>query len=382
MTRRHVLAGAAFGAAALALSGSSHRNRPPVPHPLPVAARRRDRYVRGLNCYTLNYASVDEAENEPQDSYRYLAARGHRIIRLPFQWGLVQPELGGPLDAQFAAGIVAEVAAIGRAGMRAIIDVHSGGRHPDVVEATGALGSGISQEQFNDLWLRLSDLFRGDRRVYAYDLMNEPYELPDEVWQSYSQGVVAALRAHGDGTLLWIEGNEYSSAGSWREHQPKPWIDDPIDRHAYSAHCYPGITSEEPQREPTAVDQDEFLLDLSHFVGWLAEFDRRGSIGEVGWPSARYVGATGAQEWNRLGEAWYAMADKARLDVTYFGASSAYDNWLWAYNASQNGLHLPGLHRAESQAVVIEAHPSSWCAPRCGAPPGEVRASPSPRGGP
>jgi endoglucanase len=366
-----VLVGAAFGAVATVLSSGCGEHRLPAPHPLRVPGGGAREYRRGINSYTLNYAS----RCEPPASYGYLAARGHRIVRLPFQWGSVQRRLGEALDGPFLRLLTTEVAAIGHAGMRAILDVHSGGRHPDVVKATSRLGDGISQEQFNDLWLRLSDVFRDDRRVYAYDLMNEPYELADHVWQSYSQGVVQALRAHGDRTLLWIEGNDYASAGSWREHQPRPWIDDPIDRHVYSAHSYPGMTSEEPQTEPTAADQKEFLRDLRHFVDWLAEFDRPGSIGEVGWPSARRVGATGGQEWNRLGDAWYEMADEARLDVTYFGASSAYDNWLWAYNANRNGLHLPGLHRAESQAAVIEAHPSSRCAPRCGAPAGAVNAA-------
>jgi endoglucanase len=348
--------------------------RLPAPHPLSVRAGRGSReraYLRGVSSYTLNYS----AQREAPASYGYLAARGHRIIRLPFQWGSVQRDLGGPLDEQFLRLLTAEVAAIGRAGMRVVLDVHSGGRHPDVVKATSTLGQGISQEQFDDLWLRLSDIFRDDPRIYAYDLMNEPYDLADDIWQRYSQGVVRALRARGDRTLLWIEGNEYASAGAWREHQPRPWIDDPIDRHAYSAHCYPGRTSEEPQREPTADDEKEFLDDLRVFAAWLARFDRRGSIGEVGWPSARRVGATGADEWNRLGNAWYAMADEARLDVTYFGASSAYDNWLWAYTASDSGLHVPGLHRAESQAAVIEAHPSSFCAPHCGAPAAQVTGS-------
>ena len=199
--------GAAFGAVATVLSSGCGEQRLTRRVPSRSPGSGTHEYLRGINSYTLNYAS----RCEPRSSYRYLAARGHRIIRLPFQWGSVQARLGGPLDEPFLRLLTAEVAAIGRAGMRAILDVHSGGRHPDVVKPTSRLGNGISQEQFNDLWLRLSDVFRDDRRVYAYDLMNEPYELADDVWQSYSQGVVQALRAHGDRTLLWIEGNDYAS---------------------------------------------------------------------------------------------------------------------------------------------------------------------------
>jgi endoglucanase len=287
-------------------------------------------------------------------------------VRLPFEWGYVQPQLGAPLDERFAAAIESEVASIADAGMRAILDVHSSGRHPLAHRPRVHFGDGISQAQFDDVWLRLSERFAGDPRIYAYDLMNEPAGFPDEVWQAFSQGVVEALRAHGDRTLLWIEGNAYSQFFDWREHQPRPWIDDPIDHHAYSAHGYPGRTASQAQRAPHQSDQRDFLEGLRDFLEWLRQFGRPGSVGEVGWPSEREVGEIGAAQWNGLGEAWYSMADAGRLDVTYFGVSSAYDNWLWAYDAPRNGfpVPVPGLRQAESQAKVIEAHLSRSPSPR------------------
>jgi endoglucanase len=360
LTRRRLLITAAAGTAALLAEACGSSAPLPRPEPLAVDGSGSGSYLRGVNIYTLNYAASDgRLVGEPASSYRFLAARGHRLVRLPFEWGYVQPKLSGPLSWRFLHALDHEVASIARAGMRTILDVHSGGCHPFTYRPRNCFGRGISQAQFNDVWLRLSDHFRGDPRIYAYDLMNEPGGMPDEVWQSFSQGAVDALRTNGDTRLLWIEGNEYSRLAHWREHQPRPWIDDPFDNHAYSAHAYPGLTADQPQRVPRADDQQEFLLALRDFVDWLGSFGRRGSIGEVGWPSQRRVGATGAADWNRLGQAWYAMADAGALDVTYFGASSSYDNWLWAYDARRNGFPVPGLHRAESQAHVIEAHLSS-----------------------
>lgn len=324
------------------------------------AARPDRRYLRGVNCYTLNYVAGSGRGHagEPAASYRYLGARGHRIVRLPFEWGYVQPRLGGPLDRGFMRALEREVAVIADAGMRTIIDLHSSCRHPLALRARHRFAAGISEREFCDVWLRLSDRFAGDRRIYAYDLMNEPFDLPDAVWQAFSQEAVGALRERGDHTRLWIEGNEWSLAGVWRRHQPRPWIDDPAGRIVYSAHTYPGQTGQRAQRVPLGGDGRTFVTNLAGFVAWLDEFRCRGSIGEVGWPSGSSVGAGQGRAWNRLGDAWYSLADESRLDVTYFGASSAYGNWLWAYDGAPNAVPAPGLTRAHSQAKVIEAHPS------------------------
>jgi endoglucanase len=360
LTRRHLLAGGTAGAVALLASERACRSGVPSRAPVSAAAPYDGRGVlRGVNSYTLAYASVDgRTEGEPAHSYAYLAGRGHRIVRLPFEWGRIQPRLGGPLDEVFLAGIEAETAAISDAGMRVILDVHSSGRHPTKLSEQHRFGRGIAASEFADLWLRLSDRFADDPRIHAYDLMNEPFGVPDAVWQEYSQRAVTALRESGDRTPLWIEGNELALASGWREHQPVAWIDDPLERIVYSAHTYPGGAAMQAQRAPRAADQAAFLADLRDFTAWLSEFGVRGCIGEVGWPSQRHVGRDGALEWNRLADAWFAIADSAGLDVTYFGASSAYDNWLWAYDAPRNEMPVPGLSVAESQATVIEAHPS------------------------
>lgn len=359
MTRRRLIATAALGAAAVLVAARGRQGGPGTGELPRVAPGPGDLYRRGVNSYTLNYAGDHgQPAGEPQRSYAYLSERGHRLVRLPFTWGYVQPELGRPLDAGFLAVLENEVAEIADAGMRTILDVHSSGRHPTAKQARLRFGAGITPEQFEDLWLRLSERFADHPGIYAYDLMNEPFEMPDEVWQEYSQRVVEALRSHGDRTLLWIEGSEWSLASEWRDHQPMPWIDDPLDKHAYSAHTYPGAAAMRPQQEPEGEDHRRFLADLRGFIDWLGEFGVRGSIGEVGWPSEHDVGKDGAARWNHIAAEWYAIADAAHLDVTYFGASSAYDNWLWAYDADRNALPAPGLRRVHSQAAVIEAHPT------------------------
>ena len=61
MTRRQLLVGAAFGAVATVLCGGCGEERLPAPHPLTVpGGGGAHAYLRGINSYTLNYASRRE----------------------------------------------------------------------------------------------------------------------------------------------------------------------------------------------------------------------------------------------------------------------------------------------------------------------------------
>ena len=358
-----VLAGA-LGLAVLA-GGSGDRpersrpgSEPPRGAQQPAGAKAPG-YRRGVNVYTLLYLSSDPAyRGEPSSSYRFLASRGIDIIRLPFRWGTLQPTLGGPFDPAFEASLIREVRRIDAAGMQTVLDLHNSYRHP-TSEGPASIVDGISQAHLDDVWLKLSRLFEDDPSIYAYDLMNEPYDLPSRAIETASQGIVTALREAGDDTLLWIEGNEYSAVEDWTSNHRKPWIEDPADNHMYSAHSYIGGQDSNPIY-PGNIDGDPrraTLANLKVFTDWLDRHGQRGSIGELGWPSRRFNPSW--QAWNRLYDAWYRAADAAALDVTYFGATSAYDEHLFAYDAPQNRFRsTPGISQAESQASVIEAHPS------------------------
>jgi hypothetical protein len=95
------------------------------------------------------------------------------------------------------------------------------------------------------------------------------------------------------------------------------------------------------------------LRDLSQFTKWLERYHVRGYIGEVGWP-----GTKDAAEWNRVGQGWYAAADRAHLWVTAWSAAELWpqDYPLAIYRGSHDDLRL---HIAGPQAAVVTAHPST-----------------------
>lgn len=101
--------------------------------------------------------------------------------------------------------------------------------------------------------------------------------------------------------------------------------------------------------------QRRVRAELKVFTDWLARNGVDGYIGEVGWPDD---GRGEAAQWNQLAERWYQDADAARLWVTNWAAG---EWWRSTYNlASYEDRELgSGVDSANTQAAVIEAHPST-----------------------
>jgi endoglucanase len=344
-----------------------------------------DTVMRGVNdetlYYTLGYGDGYGPVNEPQSSYTYLASRGLKLIRLQIGWGSLQTTLGGSLNASYLADIHTEVNRIHAAGMSTILDMQSSGRWPDDTGSSyvwgGDGGNNITEAQAADIWVKLSSEFKNDPGVIAYDIVNEPYEqqsgnstyLSTATVQSYEQYIVSAIRSNGDSKLLWIEGNNYSAAGGFQTtNGDTAWINDPDNNIMYSAHDYPPTSNGGSWSNTTFQSSDSSwsndLTDSTGFVTWMNANHVRGSIGEIGVPTA----ATGSdqQEWNNVLNEMYDIADTNKLWVTYFDAGSSFDEPNLAYdNSGGNTVDLstkpatvPGINHANYQAPIIEAHPS------------------------
>lgn len=100
------------------------------------------------------------------------------------------------------------------------------------------------------------------------------------------------------------------------------------------------------------------LAELEKLTDWRGQNDVDGYIGEVGWPDD-FAGY--AALWNSLADAWYA--DAAGLWVTQW---STEEWWGRDYKlAAYEDRHSPnGVDSANTQTVVIEAHPTTPSYPR------------------
>ncbi|HWI31649.1 MAG TPA: cellulase family glycosylhydrolase [Microbacterium sp.] len=335
-------------------------------------------YLRGVNIYSLVFAGKQAdptALGEPQSSYDYLASRGVSIVRLAVPWQRLQeiPEGGGALDGLAAPvstpyldAVEEQVRRAAAAGIRTIIDLHNGCTYPwgagAFVEGSVRCGDGISEAHVSTIWTSIAERFRGDERVAAFDIFNEPrWSVGVDVYKRYAQVAVDAIRATGDQHTLWVEGILSDTRGRVAAIAPDgPWIADPLGKVMYSEHFY---DNEAGDSFDPGVDHTRVLERLSTFARWCREWAVRCSVGEVGWPSGGAGGvqtAESGEAWNDLFERFYAIADEYELDVTYFAASSVKQvGTLLAYVGSEPGLPSPsGIDTALSQAEVIERHPS------------------------
>jgi hypothetical protein len=91
------------------------------------------------------------------------------------------------------------------------------------------------------------------------------------------------------------------------------------------------------------------------FTTWLRRYHVRGAIGEVGWPD----GAHGdAERWNAVAERWFERADEAGLWITVW-ATGEWWGTRYPLAAYEDTGPPPGVDRPDTQAEVIERHPSS-----------------------
>ncbi|MBA3670391.1 MAG: cellulase family glycosylhydrolase [Gemmatimonadaceae bacterium] len=94
--------------------------------------------------------------------------------------------------------------------------------------------------------------------------------------------------------------------------------------------------------------QVEAVESLKEFTDWLAKYQLKGYIGEVGW--TKVAGSA----WNEVAEAWFDQADAAGLWVTAWATGE-----LWGDYKLQPYQRVNGVWQENLQAAVLEAHPST-----------------------
>jgi len=138
---------------------------------------------------------------------------GLNAFRLPVAWQfLVNNQLGGPLDTKnFAAydKLVQGCASSGAA--MCIVDLHNYARWNGKVIAQTA--GGPTNEQFASVWSQIATKYKDIPQV-AFDIMNEPHDIPDlKAWGNSSQVAVTAIRNAGaTKQVILLPGTGFTSA--------------------------------------------------------------------------------------------------------------------------------------------------------------------------
>ena len=281
-------------------------------------------YARGVNIAgaEFNSSKLPGTENydytwNNEQTFQYFAGKGFNIIRVPVLWERLQPTLNAPLNTAYLNGLKSNITWAKNHGAKVIIDIHNYGRYRGKVIG---VSPDVPISAFTDLWVRLTNEFKNETGVYAYDIMNEPHGMGtgDNSWQAISQAAVTAIRNNGDNKLIMVEGQSWAHAHGWESKNGDPWITDPADNFMYSAHCYfdsdASGTYKKTYDEELAANPNLETVGVTRvmdFISWCRKHNVTGFIGEFGVPKDD-------PRWNTVLENFMDILDFYGLDATYW----------------------------------------------------------------
>lgn len=301
-----------------------------------------------------------------EQTFDYFAARSLNFIRLQVRWERLQPVLGGPLDPANLGYLKQDIAWAKAAGAVVSIDAHNYGRYR--INENGSLNEYIIDNAYNgvvkvstanltDFWVRMSNEFKNEPTVLAYDIMNEPHDMGSADWRQISQAVLNGIRGNMDVKLIMIPGNSYSSATAWPNvNGPTAWIIDPANNfyyeaHEYFDHDYSGSYTWSYDQELAANPQlaSVGVTRLKPFVDWCRTNGVKGYLGEYGIPN------TDAR-WQGVLDQFLSALDAAGMPGTYWAAGE----WWGTYPLSVQPLGDFAIDRPQTRTLLGHLPPGAF----------------------
>lgn len=276
-TRRTVLATGAAAIAAQALNS-------------PALSDTASIYYAGVNIaggefgklpgkYGTDYSYPSKA------SLTYFAGRNFNLMRLPFRWERLQPELNSDLDAQELKRLKAAVEAAQAANLRVVLDTHNYAKRrlaSDGWKEAHVIGSeAVSAAAFADFCGRLAAAFRNDPSI-IFGLMNEPTGIVAYDWLPIANSAIAAIRASRARQLVFVPGVNYTGAHSWFSsgNDLMAEIVDPERHFVLEVHQY--LDRDASGKTGDVVGPDIGSDRLHKFQSWARANQIKAFLGEFG----------------------------------------------------------------------------------------------------
>ncbi len=303
--------------------------------------------------YGVNYSYPTRSEID------YFAAQGMNFFRYQFLWETLQPKPRTPLDKTDLARLRASVRFATSKELVVLLDPHDYARY----YGTNIIGaSRITAGDFADFWRRLALAFKDDSHVW-FGLMNEPHNMPTQLWFDDANDAIAAIRAAGAKNMILVPGNSWTGAHSWlaENHEGSNAkhilsVKDPLNHWAIEVHQYLDADSSGTHRSVVrpAVGADR----LRSFVTWCRQHHRRAVLGEFAVPVV--PGAEEAlndmlQSMERDRDVW--------LGWTWWAAGARWGNYMFSLEPEhgqdkpQMAWLRPHLHGARLPAVSAGSAP-------------------------
>ena len=214
------------------------------------------------------------------ESVGYYKGKGMNLVRLPFRWERLQPQLNQALDPVELERLKRLVEAATTQGVDVLLDPHNYARWRG--ETVGSVA--VPYTAFADFWQRLALRFKDNPRI-LFGLMNEPNSMPTETWVEAANAGIAAIRATGATQVIAVPGNAWSGAHSWSQDfygtpnaQAMLHVTDSGNNLVFEVHQY--LDADSSGRSAACVSPTIGVERLRDFTAWLKANGKRGLLGE------------------------------------------------------------------------------------------------------
>lgn len=294
----------------------------------------------GVNLAGAEFSNADY--QYPQSAeLDYFKAKGLTLMRVPFKWERLQPQLNGPFAERDINELKNLVWEARKRGMWILLDMHNYGRRKDGGVERIIGDPALTIAHVGNAWRMIADEFKDFGNIYAYGLMNEPHDMrSDTPWFDIAQGIIDSIRTTDTQTAIMVGGPSWSSSREWpRVSDNLRLLVDPSDDLIYEAHVYFDNTSEgiynesyddENASPSTGVDR------LAPFVNWLNQHGVRGFVGEYGIPDDD-------PRWNVVLENALQYLKENGVNGTYWAAGSRWGTNRMSVHPNNDGSDRPQM---------------------------------------
>jgi endoglucanase len=258
---------------------------------LAASAQPEQPFLRGVSLAGAEFGQLVPGQFGREYTYptasdfAFCAAQGMNIVRLPFKWERLQPDLDKAFDTEEWSRLSGAINAARNARLSLILDPHNYARRrvrDDDFTIDHMIGSGkLPIAAFADFWRQLASRTKDDAHV-IFGLMNEPYDIAATAWLDIANQAIAAIRSTGARQLVLVPGTAYTGAHSWNEagNTALEAIKDPVEHFAIEVHQYLDRDSSGSGR--SVVSETIGSERLQAFQTWARSHKLKAFLGEFG----------------------------------------------------------------------------------------------------
>lgn len=290
----------------------------------------------------------------PAESYyKKYAEQGLKLVRLPFLWERIQPQLDTELDAAQLALLTQSLDFAQKHGVKVVLDMHNYYRY--YREPIGS--ESVPIKSFSNAWKRIALKIGDHPALSGYGLMNEPNT--KGLWPAAALAAAKEIRKVDRTNWIYVAGDRFSSAWHWPQSNTQliadPWMRDPENKLIFEAHMYLDRDTSGMYVDKTETFAPDLgIIRAKPFVDWLRTNNLRGFIGEMGVPN--YAPDAIVAMDNLLG-----YLRKNCVPLTYWAGGPWWGNYILALDVS-GGAEQPQLpilrkHAATPNSCVAIGEP-------------------------